>query len=81
MYVDNLLTTKLAGERLGISAQRVRKLITDQRLPAIKLGTEWLIYEADLVLVAERKPGRPPRSRVSQPAEQMTQEDRIDPNL
>lgn len=58
--MNNLLTTRLAAERLGISTRRVRALINAQRLPATKLGVEWLIDEADLALVAERKPGRAP---------------------
>lgn len=54
-----VLTTKEAGERLGISASRVRQLVLDKRLPAIKTGRDLLIRDADLDLVSERKPGRP----------------------
>lgn len=54
-----LLTTSEAAERLGVSARRVRELITDQRLPAEKKGRDYLISEADLKLVKDRKPGRP----------------------
>jgi len=34
-------------------------LIRGQRLPAIKIGREWLIEKADLGMVAERQVGRP----------------------
>ena len=54
-----MLTTKDAGERLGISASRVRQLILEKRLPATKSGRDLLIKEEDLWLVADRKSGRP----------------------
>ena len=54
-----VLTTKEAGERLGISASRVRQLVLNKRLPAMKAGRDLLIRDEDLQLVSERKPGRP----------------------
>lgn len=59
----NLLTTRDAAERLGITVQRVHALIREDRLPAQKLGRDYLIKESDLALVAERKPGRPPKEK------------------
>lgn len=53
------LTTLQAAERLGISPRRIRVLITTGRLPAQRLGRDWLIDERDLAAVRERKPGRP----------------------
>jgi excisionase family DNA binding protein len=55
----NLLTTKEASEKLGISAIRVRQLIQSGRLPAQKLGRDHLINESDLQLVKVRTNGRP----------------------
>lgn len=55
-----LLSAKQAGKKLGINDSRVRQLILAKRLPAIKIGDSWVIYEKDLKLVANRKPGRPP---------------------
>ncbi len=52
-----LLTTTMVAERLGISARRIRALIKLNRLPAIKAGRDWIIDEADLIHIAERKPG------------------------
>jgi excisionase family DNA binding protein len=54
-----LLTTKEAAARLGISVMRVQQLIWDGRLPAEKIGRDYVIKEDDLKLVADRKPGRP----------------------
>ena len=58
----NLLTTKEAAERLGITVARIHALIRDERLPAEKFGRDYVIKEKDLKLVAERKPGRPRKS-------------------
>lgn len=54
-----MLTTKEAGEILGVNASRVRQLILAGRLPATKLGRDLFIKEKDLKKVANRKPGRP----------------------
>jgi excisionase family DNA binding protein len=78
--VENLLTTKLAAERLGVTARRVRALITKNRLPATKLGSEWLINEADLALVADRKTGRAPRKPRTPETTEQHEEGQLDPN-
>lgn len=75
-----MLTTKQAAERLGVSVRRVHALIQDERLPAEKLGRDYVIKEADLKLVADRPTGRPPKQataarhsrRELQPAEKTT---------
>jgi excisionase family DNA binding protein len=56
------LTTPEAAERLGITVARVQQLIWKGRLPAQKIGRDYVINEDDLKLVAERKPGRPARA-------------------
>jgi excisionase family DNA binding protein len=58
-----LLTTKEVAARLGISVMRVQQLIWDGRLPAEKMGRDYFIKEDDLKLVADRKPGRPPKDK------------------
>ena len=58
-----ILTTEQAAERLGIGSQRVRDLIKAGRLPAERFGSQWLIKEKDLKLVAVRKPGRPKKRK------------------
>ncbi len=57
--VMKLLTAKQAAEILGVHHSRVRVLIREGRLPAQKLGREWIIMEPDLKKVKDRKPGRP----------------------
>lgn len=61
--MNNLLTTNEVAERLGVSAIRVRQLISEKRLPAQKFGTVYLIKESDLKTVAERPTGRPPKPK------------------
>ena len=55
------ITTKIAAERLGVTPSRIRVLIASGRLPAVRVGRDWLIEERHLARVAERKPGRPPK--------------------
>jgi excisionase family DNA binding protein len=57
------LTTKEAAEKLGISRRRINDLINGGRLPAEKIGRDYLIKVEDLKLVEDRKPGRPPKPR------------------
>ncbi len=54
-----LLSTKEAAGRLGISPMRIRALISTGRLPSQLIGRDHVIKESDLALVAERKAGRP----------------------
>lgn len=56
-----LLSTREAADRLGISKVRVTILIKEGRLPAERVGERFIIKESDLKLVADRKPGRPPK--------------------
>lgn len=58
----DFLTTKQVAEKLGVTTRRVQALVTDGRLPAQKIGRDYLILEKDLKLVAERKVGRPKKS-------------------
>jgi excisionase family DNA binding protein len=60
------LTTRQAAERLGVTVSRIRHLVLEGRLPAGKFGRDLMIREDDLQLVADRKPGRPPKQ--AQPA-------------
>ena len=54
-----MLTTAQAATILQISRSRILKLIEVGRLPAKKLGRDWLIRLDDLELVKVRRPGRP----------------------
>lgn len=57
-----LITTAQAAGQLGVSVRRVQALIKARRLPAERIGRDWLINEFHLADVAERKPGRPPKA-------------------
>ena len=58
-----ILTTKQAAKALKVNDSRVRQLILSGRLPALKLGRDWIIKEKDLKKVEKRKPGRPLKKR------------------
>jgi excisionase family DNA binding protein len=58
-----LLTTNQVAERLGVSIGRIHQLINEGRLPAEKLGRDYVIREEDLRLVRDRKVGRPPKAK------------------
>lgn len=59
----DMLTTREVAERLGVTMKRVQAMIRDERLPASKAGRDYMIRVADLSLVADRKPGRPPKAK------------------
>jgi excisionase family DNA binding protein len=57
-----ILNTTTAAEKLNVSAIRVRQLIREGRLPAQKIGRDYIIQEKDLALVANRQTGRPAKN-------------------
>ena len=61
--LDHFLTIAEAADRLGIRERRVRVLVREGRLPAHKLGRQWIIEPDDLEQdeVKNRPPGRPPK--------------------
>ena len=59
--MKDLITSKEASEELGVSVRRVLALIKAEKLPAHKLGRDWVIRRSDLDLLRGRKPGRPPK--------------------
>ena len=61
MDVNDFLGVPDAARELGLSPARVRDFIKDKRLPAHKIGDQWIIRRQDLALVAHRRTGRPPR--------------------
>ena len=58
-----MLTANAAAKILKVSARRVRALIKAERLPAQKVGRDWVILFEDLELVRVRKPGRPKKQK------------------
>jgi excisionase family DNA binding protein len=57
--MHKLITTKEAAKELGVTMRRVQALIKAGRLPAQKMGRDWIIRMVDLDKVRVRKPGRP----------------------
>jgi len=51
------LTTQQASDVLGVTPQRVLALIHSGRLPAVKLGRDWLIAMRDLEKFEKRPQG------------------------
>lgn len=61
--MDELLSVPEAAKELNRTEGRVRQLIYDGDLPAVKVGWQWIIRRADLEAYKERRrpPGRPPK--------------------
>jgi len=53
------LTTREAGDALGLTPGRIRQFYLEGRLPATKRGRDLLIRARDLKRVRDRRPGRP----------------------
>ena len=60
---EKLLSVTEVAERLGIIRQRVFQLIQSGRLPAIMVGSQYVIKESDLKLVENRQTGRPRKEK------------------
>jgi excisionase family DNA binding protein len=61
--LEGFITTKEAAQILNVSEGRIRQLVADGRLPAVKVGQTNLIKESDLELVKDRKrTGRPKKN-------------------
>lgn len=61
--MNDLISTKEASEKLGLSIRRVQALITSGKLPAQKIGNSYVVKESDLQLVEDRPTGRPPKDK------------------
>ena len=61
-----VLTTKQAAARLGLSQQRVQQLIAGGKLLAQMMGGNYIVYADDLAsLKVYGKPGRPKKAAVN----------------
>ncbi len=58
-----LLSVAQVAERLGVTRARVNQFISENRLPAQRIGRSFVIREEDLSLVENRKSGRPPKGK------------------
>ena len=62
--LEGFITTKEAAKILDVSEGRIRQLVADGRLPAVKVGQTNLVKESDLELVKDRKrTGRPKKEK------------------
>lgn len=61
--MKDLISSKEAAEKLGVSLRRVQALITSGKLPAQKIGNSYVVQEKDLESVKARTPGRPPKQK------------------
>lgn len=57
------ITAAEAAQRLNISVRRVQQLVKAGKLPATIFGGALMIKAEDLKLVADRRPGRPPKQQ------------------
>jgi excisionase family DNA binding protein len=58
--MEKMLSTNEAAERLGVTAIRVRQLISEGRIKAQKVGRDYIIAESALKdIQTYGKPGRP----------------------
>src|SRR5581483_319070 len=70
MKTENYLTTPQAAARLGVSLRRIQSLIKAGQLPARQRGKDFVINQADLAHITDRKPGKAVKVAKSQvPAE------------
>jgi excisionase family DNA binding protein len=57
-----LLSTADAAARIGRTVRAVQKMIESGRLPAKKIGRDYLITVADLERLPMQRTGRPPKA-------------------
>ena len=57
----DVLTTKQAADRLGVSADYIRVLIARGTLKAVKHGRDWDIDERDLAAIKRRRRDKKPK--------------------
>jgi excisionase family DNA binding protein len=57
---DRLLSTAEVATQLGVSRQRVLELITEDRLPARKVGRSYIVRATDVDSLELYEVGRPP---------------------
>ena len=57
--MTNLITVAKAAALLEVTPRRVQALIAEGKLPAQRIGRDYLIDPSDLPLLERRPPGRP----------------------
>ena len=59
----DLLNTAEVAERLGLTVRAIQKMIEAGRLPAHKVGRDYVIVAEALENIPKQAPGRPPKTR------------------
>lgn len=59
--LKDTVSTAEAAEHLGVSVERIRQLIANERLPAVKIQNCWRINRSAMKRVEDRSTGRPKR--------------------
>ncbi len=57
------VSTKEAAQKLGVTVHRVRQLIAENRLKAVKFGRDWLIEPGSLKAFKPERRGPKPKKR------------------
>ncbi len=67
--MENLIPTREAAERLGVSQQQIGYLAREGRIVGTQVGREWVIYapSIDAYLASKGTAGRPPKHRPRRP--------------
>lgn len=64
---DKLLSTAEVAAQLGVTRQRVLELITEERLPAEKVGRAYVVRSSAVSSLSLLKVGRPPKMTAAPP--------------
>jgi excisionase family DNA binding protein len=64
--IKGYLTTGEVAERLGVTVGRVRQLVAEKRLPAVKVGRDNLIQEKHLAKIQTYGKAGRPRKEIKQ---------------
>ena len=56
--MEKYLSTMKAAKQAGISDARIRQMINSDKVPAIKIGSSWMIHIDDVDGIVNRKDGR-----------------------
>lgn len=67
MPAMDLLSTKQAAEKVGVSVARIQQWIWDGRLPAIRPSRDYLIDAKDLENIVAFRRGRPKKTNGTKP--------------
>jgi excisionase family DNA binding protein len=59
--LDEMIPARTAAVLMGVSQRRILQYIADNRLPARRVGTMFLVRRGDLAHITYKRRGRPPK--------------------